>query len=288
VTPNNTADFLEQSKLPIFDEFGRLIGERTIEAVDYDNTFLSPGIHFNYQASEALSFFGSYNLGYRSVFVHPDNVSISLPNPELQAEDSHSFELGFNYETDHWNTTVSTYYSRYGNFLESNVPTGETLDGLDVLRTENTRNAEVYGVELKTTWTGEHFHGGGSFAWSQGSSDDGPLNTVEPWKAVAHLGYHHPSENWGAELSGTYVAAKSLSQISGDLPPTDSYFLLDLTGYYHLTENATLRAGVKNLLNEEYILWSRANRGGGHNGGVTNSRDTQPGINGFLSLGIEF
>ncbi len=296
VDPTNTADFLAQSTLPVFDEFGRLVGQRTVEAVDYKNTFLSPSLHLEYAASDHFTVFGSYALGFRNptaeelagVFVHPDNVSISLPNPELDAEDSHSFELGFRHEAGAWSTIVSTYYNRYGNFLESNVATGEVLDGLDVLRTQNTANAEVYGIEIKTEWASDQFRIGGSFAWSEGTSDDGPLNTVEPIKAVAYFGYTAPDDEWGFELSGTYVAAKKASDITGDLAPTDDYFLLDLTGHYQVTENITFRGGLKNLLDQEYILWSRANRGSGHNGGAGTSINTQPGLNGFVSLEFEF
>lgn len=295
VRPENTDDFLAQSRLPVFDEFGLLIGERTIEAVDYENFTLSPSLHFEFTASEEWSLFGSYVNSHRNptaeelggVFVHPDNVSISLPNPNLEAENSHSFEVGARFKNDRWASSLTAYYNRYGNFLEGSVPTGEVIDGLDVLRTENTRDAEIYGVELKTEWQGERFRSGASFAWSEGSADGGPLNTVEPLKAVAWLGYDHPDEQWGLELSSTFVGAKTRSQISGDLAPTDSYFLVDLTAYYQLSDNIVLRGGVKNLLDEQYILWSRANRGGGHNG-VTNSRDTQPGINGFVSISFDF
>lgn len=296
VRPTNTPEFLEQSTLPIFDEFGRLIGERTIEAVDYDNHFLAPSLHLVFQASDSVELFGSYSLGYRNptaeelagVFVHPDNVSISLPNPDLEAEDAHSFELGATHKNDRWTTTLSNYYNRYGNFLESNVSTGELVDGLEVLQTQNTRNAEIYGAELKTEWHANGVRAGGSFAWSEGSGDGEPLNTVEPWKAVAWLAYDAPEEQWGIELAGTYVAAKSDSKISGDFAATDNFLLLDLTGYYRLSETLTLRGGLKNLLDQEYVLWSRANRGSGHGGGVTNSRDTQPGINGFVSLAFDF
>lgn len=296
VNPTNTGSFLAQTALPVFDEFGRLLGQRTIEAVDYENTFVSPSLHLEYEASDELTFFGNYTLGYRNptaeelagVFVHPDNLSISLPNPNLEAEDSHAFEVGFRRQTDHWNTMVSAYYNRYGNFLESNVPTGAVIDGLNVLQTQNTRNAEIYGVELKTEWVADHLRVGGSFAWSEGTSDAGPLNTVEPWKAVAFLGYDAPDEKWGFEVAGTYVAAKLASQITGDLPATDDFFLLDLNAYYRFSENVVLRGGVRNLLDQEYILWARANRGGGHAGGVTTGLDTQPGINGFMSVELTF
>ena len=302
IDPENTADFLEQTKLPIFDEFGRLSGERTVEAVEYENFIISPSLIVNYQATDRVELYGSYARGFRNptaeelagVFVHPNNVSITLPNPDLEEENSHSFELGARYETDFLKVDILTYYNRYGNFLESNVPTGEVLDGLAVQRTENARDAEIYGMELKFDWElGEQydrFSGlslGGSFAYSRGTSEDEPLNSVEPWKTVGYLAYENPEATWGFELSGTYLDGKDASQISGDLAPTDSYFLVDLIGYYHINDQVTLRAGLKNLLDEEYVLWSRANRGGGHDGG-SSSLDTQPGLNAFIALELEW
>jgi outer membrane receptor protein involved in Fe transport len=90
------------------------------------------------------------------------------------------------------------------------------------------------------------------------------------------------------ELAGTYVAAKPEAKITGDLPSTDDFFLLDLIGHYRFSDRATLRGGVRNLLDQEYVLWARANRGSGHAGGVTSGIDTQPGVNGFLAFEITF
>ena len=303
VNPENTPEFLAQTTLTIVDEFGFEIGERTVEAVEYENFIVSPSLSLHYDATDSLQFYGSYARGFRNpsaeelagVFVHPDNVSITLPNPNLEEEDSHSFELGARYEGDYSRFNVTTYYNRYGNFLESNVATSEVVDGLAVQRTENAADTEIYGLEIKADWElGEQYSAlagtslGGSFTYSRGTSEGQPLDSIEPWKAVGYLGYEDPSEIWGVELSGTYLAGKDASDISGPLNPTDSYLLVDLLGYYHLSDGVTVRAGLKNLLNEEYLLWSRANRGNGHAGGGAGSRDTQPGLNGFISLEFEW
>lgn len=296
VNPTNTPEFLAQTALPVFDEVGRLVGQRTIAAIDYENEFLSPSLLLEYEKTDELSFFGSYTRGFRNptaeelagVFVHPNNLSISLPNPDLRAEDSHLFEVGLRHQSSSWDSLFAIYYNRYGNFLESNVPTGEVIDGLNVLRTENSTNTQIYGVELKSEWSDGCLRLGGTFGWSEGVSGTAPLNTVEPWKAVAWAGFSGPEENWGLELVGTYVAAKTEAKITGDLPATDDFFLLDLIGHYHLSDRMILRGGVRNLLDQEYVLWARANRGSGHAGGVTSGIDTQPGINGFLGFEITF
>ena len=297
VKPENTAEYLEETRIPVFDDDEKFVGTKSIEAVDYDNFHLSPGLHVEYQVNDCLRVFGSYTRGHRNptaeelsgVFVHPDNLSVSLPNPDLEAEESNSFELGLTHETERVSTTIAAYHNRYGNFLEGNVPTGEVFDGLQVVTTQNVNDAEIYGIELKSEWRSDPFRFGGSFGWSEGEGEDEPLNSVEPWKAVVYAGFDDPEGRWGAELAGTYVAEKKGSDISGDRDPTDSYFLLDLTGYTRLSENAFLRGGIKNILDEEYILWSRSNRGVGHGSGTPDSGFfTQPGINGFLSLELEF
>ena len=143
-------------------------------------------------------------------------------------------------------------------FLESNVATSEVVDGLAVQRTENAADTEIYGLEIKADWElGEQYSAlagtslGGSFTYSRGTSEGQPLDSIEPWKAVGYLGYEDPSEIWGVELSGTYLAGKDASDISGPLNPTESYLLVDLLGYYHLSDGVTVRAGLKNLFNEE-------------------------------------
>ena len=296
VNPTNTPEFLAQTALPVFDKVGRLIGQRTISAIEYENVFLSPSLLLEYQKTDELSFFGSYTRGFRNptaeelagVFVHPNNLSISLPNPDLRAEDSGLFEVGLRHESSSWSSLFTVYYNRYGNFLESNVPTGEVIDGLNVLRTENSRDTEVYGLELKNEWSDGCLRLGGTFGWSEGVSGIAPLNTVEPWKAVAWVGFAEPEEKWGLELVGTYVAAKPESKITGDLPATHDFFLLDLIGHHRFSDRVIMRGGVRNLLDQEYVLWSRANRGSGHAGGVTSGIDTQPGVNGFLAVEIVF
>jgi len=302
VRPDNTEAFINEAGIPLFGPDGDFLGLAG-SAKDYTNFSVSPALHANYVATDSITFFGSYTRGMRNptaeelngIFVHSNTNSgrqtVTIPNPDLEEEKSHSFEIGTRYETDGWTTSASAYYNRYENFLQNSPVSGISTDaaGEEVRQTQNIKNAEIYGIELKADYihpTG--WSTGGSFAWSEGNEPNGPLNTVEPWKAVGYFGYSHPDERWGAELAATYVADKRSSDIQGDITPNDSYFLLDLTGYYRINDTVLIRGGVKNILDESYTLWSRANRGSGHAGGVTNERDTQPGINGFLSIELEW
>ncbi|MGJ8724440.1 MAG: TonB-dependent hemoglobin/transferrin/lactoferrin family receptor [Roseibacillus sp.] len=296
VTPENTESFLALSQ--------------DTTATDYQNISLSPSLAVRYNVSDELNFFGSWSQGTRNpsaeelngVFVHGAQ-SIVIPNPDLDEERSNSFEIGFQFENSIFNAQVSGYYNLYDQFFESNIATGEfTTTGQEILQTRNLAEAEIYGVEFKSDWrVGEQFDSlqglsvGGSLAWSEGRYDDGingdaPLNSIEPWKAVGYLSYDHPDEKWGARLTATYSAAKEDSDIDGDSSiPADSWLTLDFAASYQLGEGVTLRGGVANLLDEEYILWSNARRGNGHGSTeLPNSFFTQPGRTFFVACDIAF
>lgn len=307
VTPENTNDFLDLTSFPVFDQFGRIIGTRSIEAQAYQNFAFAPGFNILYWLNESTNVYYHGSRGIRNptaeelvgVFQHEDDF-ITLPNPSLRAESSFSNEIGIQRGGQAFNAQLAAYWNFYDDFLEPNVATNEFLDGRQIQRTENRNSAEIYGIEGRFDWrpyatnaTASGFVVGGSFAWSRGFTKDelgqrSPLNTVEPWKTTLWTGYDDPDGRWGVNLTASYFAPKRSRDISGAIDPVDGYFLVDLVGHLRLHENLTIRGGLQNLLDEEYVLWARANRGSGHNGGITTGLDTQPGINGFLALELRF
>ncbi|NIY88790.1 TonB-dependent receptor domain-containing protein, partial [Vibrio campbellii] len=102
-------------------------------------------------------------------------------------------------------------------------------------------------------------------AYTEGEDGKGnPLNSVNPWNAVAAVNYDSPNALWGTSLKVNYTAKKSDSDINSDgnnggtkdqvaLP---SATVVDLTAYYKPMKDLTVRAGVMNLTNEEYYLWN--------------------------------
>ncbi len=307
VDPENSDEFLNQTEYTVFDEFGRIAGTESVRAQRYENLAFAPSLRVQYWLDDDSQVYASWAQGVRNpsaeeltgVFQHEEDF-ITLPNPDLEEERSQSFEVGYKRDGRIFQSSASVYYNSYEGFLESAVPTGEFLDGLEIQRTVNRDEATIYGIELQTEaqlgqWNPalDGFRVGASFSWAEGTTDspvDGeqPLNTIEPWKANLWVGYLNPEDQWGVELFATYFAAKDQDDIAGDIPATDAYTLVDLTGFYRLGENSVLRGGVRNLLDQEYVIWSRANRGSGHNGGARNGRFTQPGINAFLGLEFEF
>lgn len=208
VEPENTSAFLTQSN-----------GQ---QAARYENFALSPSLNALFQLSDELNVYGSWAQGTRNpsaeelngVFAHT-NTFITVPNPELAEERSNSFELGLQYRSEVLNARIAGYYNLYSDFLENGVLlTDNPLGTPDELTTVNRGEVEIYGVELEADWqVGEQisalrgFSLGGSLSWAEGVANDGggtpeqPLNTIEPWRAVAYLGYNGLDNKWGANLT---------------------------------------------------------------------------------------
>lgn len=97
-------------------------------------------------------------------------------------------------------------------------------------------------------------------------SVDPILDAVQPARVVAGLGYDSPSGKWGIGSLATYSAAKQDNELTASQhygaisidvanKKTRPWYTYDLTGYYHLHDNWTLRAGVYNLANRKYSTW---------------------------------
>lgn len=300
VSPDNTAAFLDRTKVPGTGE--------SIRAVDYDNLAVAPSLSILRRLTPELNVYATYARGIRNpgaeelngVLTHGADF-IVVPNPDLKEETSDSVELGMQQGTANHQFQVAAFHNWYRDFLESNVLVEETPDPEpDVLTTVNRQRVRIYGLEAR--WDGridealvgfQGLESGLSLSWTRGRQTDTnqPLNSVEPWRAVGYIGYRAPDNTWNVRLTGTYIGRKSHGSINqttdvGILEPLPGVFLLDLSGEWHLSETWSIHAGLNNLTDRSYFLWSTARRGGHGDAGA--DRMTQPGINGFLGLTARF
>ncbi|MEM9026481.1 MAG: TonB-dependent receptor, partial [Verrucomicrobiota bacterium] len=301
VDPENTEAFLDRT-IP----FGQT---EPVAAEDYENDAFAPSLSILYNINENLNVYGIYGHGIRNpsaeelngVFTHGFDF-IVVPNPELTEETSDSFEIGVQGSYSEHSFQVAGFYNLYEDFLEANVLIEDNPAPLaDVRTTVNLQEVTIYGWEARWDWIAgksrgqfEGVEAGLSASWTKGERDDidQPLNTIDPWKGVAYLGYQSPDDQWGARLTGTYIGEKNEDDIdqttqAGEIDPLDSVFTLDFTAFYRFNDNWAIRGGINNITDEEYLLWSTARRGGGH-GGDSTGIYTQPGTNFFLALSADF
>lgn len=285
---------------------------------DYDNLAVSPRLDVSYATTEKTRLYAGYGMGIRNptaeeltmIFDHPSgpNTRTSIPNPDLQEEISHAFKLGYKGVGDPGRFALELFYTRYTDFIESNVPYALLPDGSFLTQTQNRGTAEIYGIEASGEWEAgswkpelNGFSVGLNAGYTIGDNltIDQPINTVEPWKAIGFVGYTDPDGKFGARLIGTYtgpVTRTDDTTIYGEMYRPDAWFTLDLTAWWKPVRGVTFNVGVNNLFDEQYWNWSTVRRGGGHLGladfggqaSSVDDRTTAPGRNFYLSATYQF
>jgi len=285
------------------------------EMGSHEQLTLAPRLDVLYEIDEETVGYFHYAYGVRNptaeevsmIFDHPASGgnpagSVTLPNSDLEEETSHAFELGVKREFEGGRFSVAGFYTKYDQFIENGVNTGELSDdGRDILTTVNRGEVEIYGfelggsVDLGTWWDGMEGFSVGVLpgrSWGIDQESDAWLNSVNPWESVAWVGYRDLEDRFGARLTATYVdRVKHVNDDDGGpffRPP--SYFTVDVSAYWRVREDVTLQVGVNNLLDEQYWEWGSSRRGGGHssNAASVDDRATAPGMNGFVSLTYRF
>ncbi len=278
---------------------------------DYDNLAFSPRLSVAWKPTETVQWYASYAHGVRNpsaeelsmIFDHPPDDgnpvgSMTVPNPNLKEERSDAFEVGVKSDSEAGRFQAAAFYTRYSDFIENGVQTGEVDDdGRDILTTVNRGRSEIYGFELSGIFNIGHWWDAAD-GWQVGLStgksvginrtDDTWLNTIEPWKTIAFVGYDDPGGKFGARLTGIYtdeVTRVDDHTNQGDFYRPPAWFTLDLGVYWRPEETLTIHAGLNNIFDEKYWKWGSVRRGNGHLGGNSvTERSTAPGRNFSISL----
>lgn len=283
---------------PNIDEIYRN-SSRNFPATQFSDSAISPKLGLVYNFTPEFTGFAQYSRGFRAPtaedinpgFTNPGQYTV-IPNPDLKAESSNNFELGLRGNFPNGKFSISGFYNTYTNFIDTFgrvIPTPGFTVG--AFQTVNRGEVKIYGLEAK----GELQLGSGfsllastSYAVGDDLESNQPLASVDPFKLVAGLQYRAPENRWGTELISTYAASPKLPKTQ-ELPNPfvpDSYFIVDLIGYYNLSESMTLNVGIFNLLNQKY--WRR----GDVRGLSANDRNldlfVQPGISLAAGLTVRF
>jgi hemoglobin/transferrin/lactoferrin receptor protein len=306
VNPENTAEYFVLTNA---------------KAGSFVNLSVSPGLSALYKITPDINVYGLYAMGTRNptsgelngVFSHSGGGAAGgqlriVPNPDLKEEVANNFELGVQGNTERHAFRLAGFYNIYDNFIETEFDTGTVDDeGYAIYTSRNLDKVNIYGIEASWHWNIDKklfggvdgFQIGASAAWTKGRQDTDygtqPLDSIDPFRFVAYVGYIEPANAWGVRLSATFVAKKSSSEISYTISangaksysyaPVDSAFVVDLAGFYRFNDNWTINVGINNLTDKEYVSWSSARVSGG---GMSSKRYAQPGLNGFVALTAKF
>jgi hemoglobin/transferrin/lactoferrin receptor protein len=262
---------------------------------------VSPKLGVVWRTHERVRLFANYAEGFRAP--EPSQVNqffenlafgyTSIPNPELGPERSESVEAGLRYVGEGVTASVAVFAADYREFISQEVVGGAfTPANPAVFQFVNLDRAEVEGLEARAQAEfGAGFSGDFAFSYADGdvikpNGDRGPLSTVDPVKIVAGLGWREAAARYGGRLIVTHSARKANRDAeglcSGACFRPDAFTIVDVTGFWRITDAATLRAGVFNLTDETYAWWSDV-RGLAASSTIADAF-TQPGRNASVSL----
>lgn len=264
--PDATDSFLKSVKLKSKSEFD-------------DSTKkwhrLLPKLGLTYAFNDAYTWYGQYAEGFRTpsakaLFGRFENTRgnyVVEPNPDLKPETSKSYETGLRGHFDEGTFDLAVFYNTYRDFINEDavIPANATTT---TFQSNNIKHATIKGVELKGRLNLDSFgapeglYTRGSLAYLYGRNNDTgqPLNSINPLTGVVGLGYDQ--NNYGGLLNWTLVKRKTRVDTSNYYAPdgatrfkTPGFGLVDLTGYYKVTNDVTVSGGLYNLADKKYWLW---------------------------------
>lgn len=271
----------------------------------------SPKLGVTYALTEQYTWFGQYAEGFRTpsakaLYGRFENLGegyVVEPNSNLKPETSKSYETGIRGNFDSGNFDVAVFYNKYRDFIDEDnaalSPTGT------IFQPGNIKRATIKGMEVKGRLNLDAFgapqglYSKGAIAYAHGRNDETgqPLNSVNPLKGVFGLGYDQ--DTYGALVSWTLVKKQNRVDSATFFTPTGikangpfktpGFGIVDLTGFYKVTDDLTVNGGLYNLTDKKYWDWDdvRSYDGVGE-AGVTSpaslDRLTQPGRNFAINL----
>lgn len=250
-------------------------GNPASDYAKYSDSAITGRLGTTYTLNDENNIFAQVSQGFRAPdfqelyfsYGNPIHGYINIPNPELEAEESISYELGWRHNTDMSSSEIAIFYSDYTNFIDSRVVSDAGVFP-EVNQSTNIDEAVIKGIEASNTLSWNSFMPVQGVStrvaatYTEGEDGEGnPLNSVNPWNAVVGFNYDAPSALWGTSLNISYTAGKKSSDInsvglSDEILPTDSATVVDLTAYYLPIKDLTLRAGLFNVTDEEYYSWN--------------------------------
>lgn len=260
-----------------------------------------------YHPNDEHTLFVNYSEGFRAPTFGAVNVGFSNPavgytsrsNPNLKAETSKLYELGWNYTDEKHSVALTGFYTTYNNFIDELSSVGKDPEsGYIVYQAVNLDKSYIYGLEAKARFElmeVQNGHGSiglnvsAAYAKGKDKKTKEPINGVDPLTLTMGLDYRFDESFYvGARVK--MVKAKKASEISTSMKETGvgrapGYGTLDLVAEYKPTDDITINAGIYNVFDKKH--WSWGDRMMQTSPGSI-ERGSKPGINAALSIKIDF
>ncbi|WP_043004335.1 TonB-dependent hemoglobin/transferrin/lactoferrin family receptor [Comamonas testosteroni] len=240
--------------------------------VSNSDSAVSPKLGAMFQMSDAWSVYGNYAAGFRApnagqvnaFFENPLAFYRSIPNPDLKAEKSNTFELGLRGRMNALRLDAAVFTGRYKDFIQDQVLVSGNYGDRNnpaTFQSVNLNRVHISGFELKADYDWGKFAGGNwrtnaAYGYTKGTdkSTDLPVDTISPQQLV--LGVRYDRSNVGVQFSASHWAGKKAGDAAANAWLSPSATVLDLSAQWRIRPGTRLNVGVYNLTDKKYWRWS--------------------------------
>ncbi len=241
-------------------------------AVSNSDSAVSPKLGAMFQVNDAWSVYGNYAAGFRApnagqinaFFENPFMFYKSIPNPDLKAEKSHTFELGLRGRMNALRLDAAVFTGRYKDFIQDQVLVSGNYGDRNnpaTFQSVNLNRVHISGFELKADYDWGKFAGGdwrtnAAYGYTKGTdkSTDLPVDTISPQQLV--LGVRYDRSNVGVQFTASHWAGKKAGDAAANAWLSPSATVLDLSAQWRIRPGTRLNVGVYNLTDKKYWRWS--------------------------------
>ncbi|OLQ81632.1 ligand-gated channel [Photobacterium proteolyticum] len=240
---------------------------------DNSSNELSPSASLAYQFTPDLNAYVTYKHGYRAPeydktygYVNHDFVPLTpfeiLPNFDLEAETSDSFEVGSKYDDGTWQIYAAVFYNKFQNFIGISELGFNSESGLWEKRYENLSGVETYGAEVLLAYAfDQHWSASTKAGWVNGKDDnDEYIRSITPLEGNVELNYDQEAMNayarlnWADAMDRTPGCSTDIG-LKTDCAQTSGWASVDVGVGYSFTRDLELNVNVINLFDREYTRY---------------------------------
>ena len=241
------------------------------DVVSLDESDVSPKLGVIYSFGPSMDVYLQYSHGFRAPPYSDANVSLDLPlfqyraipNPDLRSESSDGIDIGLRWHGIRSTAHLSAFRTDYVDFIETKVNIGvDPASGYTEFQSLNIEDTTIEGFEAGwQTRFGAYesfgFDGAAFYARGDNNVTGQPINSVGPAQAVLGLSWFARDESRQLRLKATFTDAYDrLDESNGELFKPPGYAVFDLFFTQKLGNNAIVRAGLHNLTDRTYWIWS--------------------------------
>ena len=257
-----------------------------IKDTDLGNIALNPSalvtnFGINYQANKNNAVFGSFTSGYRAPNIDDlgtlgiVDFRYEIPSYDLKPEKSLNVEIGYKYNSQKRNFTVSMFNMQLNDIIARVIVDGKVINGYNVYNKKNIESSYIKGAEFsysQVLHSGFVLETNATYTYGQNVSKNEPMRRIPPFFGQTSIAWNHKN----ITLACRHQFAGNQTRLAkGDMDDnrigkngTPGWNTLNIDASIVL-KHLDVNINLINLLNEKYKTHGSGVFGMGRAAGVT-------------------